>query len=153
MKDTDGDDKADEIEIVLSGFDDHDTHHVISAFCADPSGAIYMAEGVFLHTNVETAYGPVRATNGGFYRYSPQQKKLQRIAQVSIPNPWGIAFDRWGQPFFLETSGPEIRWMLPGSIKNRYGQFNDLGPSILKQEDMVRPTSGLEFISSWTFSR
>jgi len=40
--DTDGDDQADQIEIVLSGFDDHDTHHVISAFCADPSGAIYM---------------------------------------------------------------------------------------------------------------
>ncbi|MFD2098940.1 PVC-type heme-binding CxxCH protein [Flagellimonas iocasae] len=151
LTDTDGDDHADKIEIVLSGFDDHDTHHVISAFCADPSGAIIMGEGVFLHTNVETPYGPVRATNGGFYRYSPQQKKLQRVAQVSIPNPWGTAFDRWGQPFFLETSGPEVRWMLPGSIKNRYGQFNDLGPSLLKQEDMVRPTSGLEFVSSRHF--
>ncbi|MBO0323679.1 HEAT repeat domain-containing protein [Muricauda sp. CAU 1633] len=149
--DTDGDDHADKTEIVLSGFDDHDTHHVISAFCADPSGAILMGEGVFLHTNVETPYGPVRATNGGFYRYSPQQKKLQRVAQVSIPNPWGTAFDRWGQPFFLETSGPEVRWMLPGSIKNRYGQFNDRGPSLLRQEDMVRPTSGLEFISSRHF--
>ncbi|NKI31972.1 PVC-type heme-binding CxxCH protein [Croceivirga thetidis] len=151
LKDTNYDDKVDEIEIVLSGFDDHDTHHVISAFCADPSGAIYMGEGVFLHTNVETPYGPVRATNGGFYRYSPQQKKLQRIAQVPIPNPWGIAFDQWGQPFFLETSGPEVRWMLPGSIKNRYGQANDLGPSILSQEDKVRPTSGLEFVSSRHF--
>ena len=50
----------------MSGFDDHDTHHVISAFCADPSGALYMGEGVFLHTNVETSYGPVRGTNGDF---------------------------------------------------------------------------------------
>ena len=65
LTDTDGDDHADKKEIILSGFDDHDTHHVISAFCADPSGAIYMAEGVFLHTNVETPYGPVRGTNGG----------------------------------------------------------------------------------------
>lgn len=151
LKDTNDDDKVDEVEIVLSGFDDHDTHHVISAFCSDPSGAIYMGEGVFLHTNVETAYGPVRATNGGFYRYSPQQKKLQRVAQLPIPNPWGTAFDRWGQPFFLETSGPEVRWMLPGSIKNRYGQANNLGPSILRQEEKVRPTSGLEFVSSRHF--
>lgn len=151
ITDTNGDDKADKIEIILSGFDDHDTHHVISAFCADPSGAIYMGEGVFLHTNVETPYGPVRATNGGFYRYSPQRKELQRVAQLPIPNPWGTAFDRWGQPFFLETSGPEVRWMLPGSIKNRYGQANNLGPSILKNEDKVRPTSGLEFVSSRHF--
>ena len=69
--DTNGDDKADKSEILLSGYDDHDTHHNSHAFTVDPSGAIYSGEGVFLHTNVETSYGPVRATNGGFYRYAP----------------------------------------------------------------------------------
>ena len=78
LKDRDGDDKADEKEVILSGFDDHDTHHAISAYCADPSGAFFMCEGVFLRTNVETAYGPVRATDGGFYRYSPQRRRLDR---------------------------------------------------------------------------
>lgn len=57
LKDMDGDGKADRKEILLSGFDDHDTHHNIHAFAADPSGAIYMGEGVFLHTSVETSYG------------------------------------------------------------------------------------------------
>ena len=149
--DTDGDDKADKVEIVLSGFDDHDTHHVISAFCSDPSGAIYMGEGVFLHSNVETPYGTVRATNGGFFRYNPQRKHLERTAQLPIPNPWGIAFDEWGQIFFLETSSPHVRWMLPGSIRSRYGQSNDLGPTLLDEKDMVRPTSGLEIVSSRHF--
>ena len=151
LTDTDGDDKADKETIILSGFDDHDTHHVISAFCADPSGAIYMGEGVFLHTNVETPYGPVRATNGGFYRYSPQRKHLERTSQVPIPNPWGIAFDDWGQDFFAETSGPAVRWMLPGSIKSRYGQSNTQGPDLVAEADKVRPTSGLEFVSSRHF--
>ena len=54
----------------------------------------------FLHTNVETSYGPVRATNGGFYRYNPQRRQLERTAQLAIPNPWGIAFDEWGAEFF-----------------------------------------------------
>ncbi len=149
--DTDGDDKADTEEIIMSGFDDHDTHHVISAFCADPSGALYMGEGVFLHTNVETSYGPVRGTNGGFYRYSPQRRHLERTAQVSIPNPWGIAFDHWGQPIFAETSGPSVRWMLPGSVKPRYGVGSDKGKELIKEENKVRPTSGLEFIHSRHF--
>lgn len=149
--DTDGDDKADKVEIVLSGFDDHDTHHVISAFCADPSGAIYMGEGVFLHSNIETPYGPVRATNGGFFRYNPQRKHLERTAQVAIPNPWGIAFDHWGQNIFAETSGPAIRWMMPGSVKPRYGQATEQTPSLISGEHMVRPTSGLEFVSSRHF--
>ncbi len=151
LKDTDGDDKADEKEIILSGFDDHDTHHTAGAFASDPSGAIYMGEGVFLHTNIETAYGPVRATNGGFYRYSPQRHYLERTAQLPIPNPWGIAFDDWGQPFFAHTSGPDMTWMTPGTIKSRYGQANPLPENLIQKEHRVRPTSGLEFISSRHF--
>jgi len=151
LTDTDGDDKADKKEIILSGFDDHDTHHVISAFTADPSGAIYMGEGVFLHTNVETAYGPVRATNGGFYRYNPQRHHLERTAQLSIPNPWGIAFDEWGQNIFAETSGPAVRWMMPGSIKPRYGVATHKSYDLIEPDHKVRPTSGLEFIYSRHF--
>lgn len=151
LKDTNNDDKADVTEVILSGFDDHDTHHAISAFVADPSGAIYMGEGVFLHTNVETAYGPVRGTNGGFYRYSPQRHHLERTAQLSIPNPWGIAFDEWGQNFFAHTSGPDMTWMMPGTIKPRYGRANPRPRNLIQAEHRVRPTSGLEFVSSSHF--
>ncbi|SHF34773.1 putative membrane-bound dehydrogenase domain-containing protein [Fodinibius roseus] len=151
LKDTDGDDRADQRKVVLSGFDDHDTHHAHSAYTADPSGSIYMAEGVFLHTNVETSYGPVRATNGGFYRYNPARKRLERTAQISIPNPWGIAFDRWGQNFFAETSSPNVRWMMPSTIKPRYGEASPMTENLIPEEHMVRPTSGLEFVSSRHF--
>ncbi len=149
--DTDGDDKADSEKIILSGFDDHDTHHAISAFVTDPSGAIYMGEGVFLHTNVETAYGPVRGTNGGFFRYSPQNHRLERTAQLAIPNPWGIAFDEWGQHFFAETSGPDMRWMVPGSVKPRYGVATHKSYNLIEDAHRVRPTSGLEFVYSRHF--
>lgn len=151
LKDEDGDDKADGKEIIMSGFDDHDTHHVISAFCADPSGALYMGEGVFLHTNVETSYGPVRGTNGGFFRYTPQRHHLERTAQLAIPNPWGIAFDEWGQNFFAETSGPDMRWMMPGSVKPRYGTATHKSYNLIEDKHRVRPTSGLEFVSSRHF--
>ncbi|CCH51460.1 membrane-bound dehydrogenase domain protein [Fibrisoma limi BUZ 3] len=149
--DTNGDDRADKSEILLSGFDDHDTHHNSHAFTTDPSGAIYSGEGVFLHTNVETPYGPVRATNGGFYRYAPQLKKLERTAQLAIPNPWGIAFDDWGQPFFAETSSPDFRWMLPGSVLPRYGESTHKSKQLIEDAHRVRPTSGVEFVSSRHF--
>lgn len=149
LKDTDGDDHYDTKEVLMSGFDDHDTHHAISAFVVDPSGAIMMGEGVFLHTNVESAYGPVRGTNGGFYRYSPQRKKVERHAQYTIPNPWGVAFDDFGQDFFLHTSGTKLSWMMPGSVKAVYGVNLD-APDLITSES-VRPTSGLEFVSSRHF--
>lgn len=149
--DTDNDDHADKETIIMSGFDDHDTHHEISAWASDPSGAMYMGEGVFLHTNVETSYGTVRGTNGGFYRYAPQLHKLERVAQLPIPNPWGIAFDEWGQQIFAETSSPDVRWMLPGTVKPMYGESMDKGVQLIQPDQRVRPTSGLEFVSSRHF--
>jgi len=151
LKDRNGDDRADDTEVVLSGFDDHDTHHAISAFCADPSGAILMAEGVFLRSSIETAYGPVRGTDGGFFRFSPQRRHLERHAQLPIPNPWGVAFDDWGQHFFLHTSGPDTEWMLPGSVKPRYGVAMPKGIDLIEPAHRVRPTSGIEFLSSRHF--
>ncbi len=149
LKDENNDDKADSKEVLLSGFDDHDTHHAISAFCADPSGAFIMCEGVFLHSNVETAYGPQRGTNGGFFRYSPQRKQLTRHTQFSIPNPWGVAYDAYGQDFFLHTSGTSVSWMTPGTVRARYGH-NMRAPDLLTG-NKVRPTSGIEFVSSRHF--
>jgi glucose/arabinose dehydrogenase/mono/diheme cytochrome c family protein len=151
LTDANGDDKADGKEIILSGFDDHDTHHAISAYCADPSGALFMCEGVFLRTNVETAYGTVRGTDGGFYRYSPQRRRLERHSQLSIPNPWGVAFDDWGQHFFLHTSGTRVEWMLPSSVKPRYGVKNPNSKDLIAGNARVRPTSGIEFMHSRHF--
>lgn len=151
LSDTDGDDKADTREILLSGFDDHDTHHAHHAYTSDPSGAIYMGQGLFLMSDIETPYGPVRGTNGGFFRYDPNRRKLEYTAQLSIPNPWGIAFDEWGQNFYAETSGPDVSWMMPGSLKPTYGKATPKSRNLIEDAHRVRPTSGLEFVSSRHF--
>ncbi len=151
LRDTDGDDRADHRELILTGFDSHDTHHAAGAFCADPSGAFMLCEGVFLHSNVESAYGPVRGVNGGFFRFSPQRQRLERTVQTNIPNPWGVAFDEWGQDFFLITSGTDMHWMLPVAVRARYGVSTRGTPSLIQREHRVRPTSGLEFVSSRHF--
>ena len=151
LKDTNGDDKADTKEIILSGFDDHDTHHAHHAYTADPSGAIYMGQGFFLLNDIETSYGPVRGTNGGFFRYDLNRHKLDRIAQVRIPNPWSIAFDEWGQVFFTETSDPDVRWMMPGTVKPRYGEYTPKSAGLIEEAHWVRPTCGMEFVSSRHF--
>ena len=151
LSDTDGDDKADRREIILGGFDTHDTHHAISAYTADPSGAFMLCEGVFLHSNVETSYGPVRCVDGGFFRYSPQRGMLERTIQMNIPNPWGYVFDRWGQDFFLFTSGTAMNWALPMQVKPTFGSKTPATIDLIPAAEKVRPTSGLEVISSRHF--
>lgn len=151
LRDIDGDDKADTSEIILGGFDTHDTHHAIGAFTADPSGAVMMCEGLFLHSNIETPYGPVRCVDGGFYRFSPQRGMLERTIQMRIPNPWGFAFDRWGQDFLLHTSGTTLNWALPMSVKPTFGSKTPATRDLIPEGQKVRPTSGLEIVSSSHF--
>jgi mono/diheme cytochrome c family protein len=60
-----------------------------------------------------------------------------------------VAFDDYGQDIFLHTSGTSLSWMLPGSVKARYGA-NLKAPNLLTS-NKVRPTSGVEFVSSRHF--
>ncbi|MCD8534157.1 MAG: c-type cytochrome, partial [Verrucomicrobia bacterium] len=63
----------------------------------------------------------------------------------------GNRLDNWGQIFFIETSDPNMRWMDPSTLAVRYGDFAPLSPSLVENSQRVRPTSGLEFVSSRHF--
>ncbi|GAB5561078.1 MAG: GDSL-type esterase/lipase family protein [Synoicihabitans sp.] len=149
LVDEDGDDRADRTELLVHGFDPHDTHHSISAFSADPSGAIYMNEGRFLHSQVETPYGPERASDGGVWRWDPQSWRLERFMQTDVSNPWGIAFDEWGQMFLSDASGGNNWWSVPLSAKIAHGKEVRKVAQFTTQR--VRPTSGTEFVYSRHF--
>lgn len=149
LQDTNGDDRADTKEIIMGGFDPHDTHHAISAYSGDRGGGIYMLEGRFLHSQVETPYGPQRMTDGGAWRFEPKSWRLQRYFQADVNNPWGFASDRWGQNFLADASGGDNYYALPLSIKVPHGK--EIGKEGTFTTSKVRPTSGAEFISSRHF--
>jgi len=146
--DDDKDGKADRMELILHGFDSHDSHHAISAYCSDASGAFYLLEGRFLHSQVETPYGPRRCNDGGVWRFDPKSYRLER-QQFDVSNPWGYSFDYWEQPFVSDASPGENWWALPLSSKMPYGIEQ------IKVEQFVpkrsRPSSGAEFVSSRHF--
>jgi putative membrane-bound dehydrogenase-like protein len=72
LKDIDGDGMADTRKTLLSGFGTEDSHHAISNYTWGPDGALYLNEGTFLHSQVETPYGPERGANGITWRYEPR---------------------------------------------------------------------------------
>lgn len=149
LQDLDGDGKADHREVILRGFCPHDSHHSIGAFCVDPLGGIYLNEGIFLHSQVETAYGPVRSNWSGTLRFEPLNQRLDYYSRAGHPNPWGIAMDDWGQNFITGTSGGANWWNLPLSVKLPAGK--EIGKTKQFAPKRARPTSGTEFISSRHF--
>ncbi len=149
LQDLDGDDQADRKEYIMHGFDSHDTHHAISAFTSDGRGAIYMNEGRFLHSQVETPYGAIRCNDGGVFRFDPKSWRMERFSQYDFNNPWGISFDEWGQTFLSDASSGNNFWMLPLSLKLPFGI--EYPEETMFTEHRVRPTSGTEFVSSRHF--
>lgn len=149
LVDDNNDDRADRMEKLLTGFDTHDTHHAISAYAADASGAFYLCEGRFLHSQVETPYGPQRMTDGGVWRFNPKNWRLERYSQSDYNNPWAVAFDEWDQGYISDASSGQNWWGLPVSAKLPHGlEIPKVGEFAPKR---ARPTSGSEFVSSRHF--
>lgn len=96
LKDTDGDGKADHREKLLTGFGTEDSHHALHDFVWSPEGDLIFRESIFHHSQVETPYGPVRARESSFFRYTPSTGRLLAFGSYMSTNPWGITFDDWG---------------------------------------------------------
>lgn len=105
LRDTDGDSKADTKERILMGMDSADSHHTANAICLDPGGSIYLSDGVFHRTQVETATGPVRNNDGGIYRFEPRTGKFETYISYGFANPHGRVFDYWGNDFVTDATG------------------------------------------------
>jgi azurin/glucose/arabinose dehydrogenase len=107
LRDSDGDGKADTRERVLHGLDAADSHHETNSMCLEPGGAVYLSDGVFHRSNVETFDGPVRNSDGAIYRYEPNTGKFMRHAPYGFANPHGRVFDYWGNDLITDATGNE----------------------------------------------
>jgi len=107
VRDTNGDGKGDWKERVLDGLDAADSHHETNSMCIEPGGAIYLSDGVFHRTQVETAWGPVRNQNGDIYRWEPRTGRFERYVAYGFANPHGRVFDYWGNDIITDATGNE----------------------------------------------
>jgi glucose/arabinose dehydrogenase/azurin len=105
MRDTNGDGKADKTERVLMGMDSADSHHTANAICLDPGGSIYLSDGVFHRTQVETGNGPVRNNDAAIYRFEPRTGQFETYIPYGFANPHGRVFDYWGNDFVTDATG------------------------------------------------
>ena len=116
IEDSDGDLKEDKRTIVLSGFGTEDTHHILHTFRHGPGGMLYFNQSIYIHSHIETPYGVRRLMGGGIWHFRPENRRLEILSKGLI-NPWGFAFDRWGQSFATDGAGGDgINYIFPGSV-------------------------------------
>ena len=142
LKDTDGDDVADERVIMLQGLDTSDTHHGANNLIYGPDGGVYWQSGVFMVHNHEHPWGPsLQSSASAMYRFDPRRFNISMHATNS-PNPHGIAFDRWGYHYATDGTGGRAYQVRPEG--NGFKMHE-----LLKKE--VRPVTASEIVSSTHF--
>lgn len=141
LTDTDGDLKADKKEIMLHGFGTEDNHHYISGFQWGPDGRLFFGQGLFLNTQVETPFGPVRAHEGAVFRLDPRNHRLEVFGDFGWSNVWGVVFDDWGQGLVADAS-PGLNYYLSHTTA-RYDY-----PKPKKYENPIAVRGGYSFTPS-----
>ncbi len=114
--DRDGDLRADDYRVVLSGFGTEDTHHIIHTFRWGFDARLYFNQSIYIHSNVETPFGRRTLNAGGTWRYRPESGQLDVVTQ-GLVNGWGHTFDRWGNGFQTDGAGDGgVHYAFPGAV-------------------------------------
>lgn len=140
LKDTDGDDRADQKIRMLQGVSSADTHHSANAMLIGPDGWLYWSRGIFNVANFETPTKTFRSGQSGVHRFNPRTFEFEFHFPIG-PNPHGDVFDRWGYQFANDgTSGT--------------GSYVNIGKGIGNKhwfEKRVRPVAATGILSSSHF--
>ena len=107
VSDRDGDLKADSRSIVFSGLGNGDSHQTINSLVWGPSGDLFFCQGDGIESRVETPWGVSSLYQAGAYRWQPVTLRLEGLLDdfMGPGNPWGIAFDDWGQSVIIDGAG------------------------------------------------
>lgn len=147
LSDTDGDGKADKREVLLTGFGTEDTHHTLHRLGWGPGGKLFMLQGYYISSHVETAYGPRRLNGGGLWTYDIDTRRLEIFTKGHV-NPWGHSVSYWGQSFESDGAGNGFGHSFPNAVF-RASPGESLSIPVLTPK---RPkASGIEIISGKHF--
>jgi putative membrane-bound dehydrogenase-like protein len=116
-------------EVLLDGWSLQAKHNIVNNLAWGPDGWLYGCHGILSDSKVGAPGAPEseRATiNCGVWRFHPTRRTVEVVAHGTT-NPWGIAFDDYGQMFIANCVIKHLFHVIPGARYERmYGQ--DMNP-------------------------
>lgn len=133
-RDTDGDGKADTTEKLYGTFGRDDTHGMTNAFRRGPDGWLYACHGFKNKSTVTGADGSsITMSSGSTYRMRVDGSRVERHTYGQV-NPFGMAFDDWGNLFTSDCHSKPIYQVLRGAWYPSFGAPHDglgYGPEMM----------------------
>ena len=117
LRDTNGDLVADERRVLMSGFGNGDSHQTANSLVWSPEGDLYFCQGDGIESRIETPHGVSSLFQAGVFRLRPQTMQLDGLLDdfMGPGNPWGVAFDDYGQSVVIDGAGG-ISYLTPASL-------------------------------------
>ncbi|MDI1312823.1 PVC-type heme-binding CxxCH protein [Prosthecobacter sp.] len=105
LKDTDGDGKSDQREVILTGFGVQDSHLFPHQFTRAPGGWIWMAQGLFNNSKVHKPGSDVVVDypKCGMARMRPDGSEFE-MTSIGPNNIWGLVITGEGETFIQEAN-------------------------------------------------
>ena len=149
LRDTDGDDVADEVTHLLDGIATDDTHHAMGAWEYSNGGRLHMLEGISMSTTLETPWGPVRKQGAsGSYVWDLESRRMGYFKTPGTYNPWCLVFDEYGNGIIGDGTNAQHHWtnaLSGGDVKSR----KSIDP--IFDNHGMRPAAGNEILRSGHF--
>ncbi len=127
IPDRDGNDVPDgEPQVVLDGFNDLEVrHNIANGLRWGPDGWLYGRQGILVTSLVGRPGAPPSErvpTSCSIWRYHPT-RKIYEVYCRGTTNSWGMDWDEFGEPFFINTVIGHLWHALPGAHYRRmYGE-------------------------------
>ena len=89
----------------------------MNSFAWSPGGELWFCQGDGVESRVETPHGVSSLFQAGVYRLRPDELKWDPLLDdfMGPGNPWGVAFDDYGQSFVIDGAGG-VSYLTPASI-------------------------------------
>ena len=126
FRDTDGDGKADQKEIVFGPLGwERDTHGNISSFRRGNDGWIYGTHGFNNNSTFKATDGSTITVNSGnTYRFKPDGSHIDQYTWGQV-NPFGMCFDERGYFYTADCHSSPIYQLIPGGYYPSFGKPDD----------------------------
>lgn len=126
LRDTDGDGRCDQREVVLGPFDTtRDTHGMINSLRDGGDGWIYACHGFNNQSQVAGRDGhAVTMHSGNTFRFRPDGSRIDQVTSGQV-NPFGMTEDDWGYRYSADCHSKPITQLVFGACYPSFGRPHD----------------------------
>ncbi len=123
--DTDGDMKADKMEVLFKGFGTRDMHGMYNSYTLMPDGWVYACHGFSNDSTVKGKDGhEVHMNSGNTFRFKPDGSRIEVWTRGQV-NPFGIAIDPYWNLYTADCHSKPITQLIPGAVYQSFGKPHD----------------------------